>query len=94
MFPCPPENLRAKPADFRYFFEQAVYAATIFFVGAKFLETRTIMTIGFDKLDASRMTLKGPDEDNVVWIGHRYGTKLEAEVIASAFAGRLREDAA
>jgi hypothetical protein len=70
-------------------FEQGIYAAVILFVGAKFVETRTILTIGFDKLDASKMLVKGPDEDRV-WIGRRYGTKIEAQVVAEALAGRLK----
>lgn len=77
--------------DFRYLADQAVYAATIFLVGAKFIETRTILTIGFDKLDADKIKLRGPDEDNVVWIGHRYGTPIEARAIAEAFSERLKQ---
>jgi hypothetical protein len=80
--------------DFRYLAEQAVYAATIFFVGAKFFETRSIFTIGFDRLDTAKIALKGPDDDNIVWIGQRYGTRLEAETVAAAFAERLKESAA
>ena len=80
-------------ADFRYLADQAIYAATIFVVGAKFIETRTILTIGFDKLDATKIKLKGPDEDNIVWIGRRYGTQLEAQAIAETFAERLKESA-
>jgi len=76
--------------DFRYLADQAIYAATIFIVGAKFIETRTILTIGFDKLDASKIKLNGPDEDNVVWIGHCYSTPLEAQAIADTFAERLK----
>jgi hypothetical protein len=80
--------------DFRYLAEQAVYAATIFWIGAKFIEMRTVFTIGFDRQDTARITLKGPDDDNVVWIGHRYGTRIEAETVAAAFAERLKESAA
>jgi hypothetical protein len=79
--------------DFRYLFEQGVYAATIFFVGAKFFETRTILTIGFDKLDKDKVSVNGPDETNTVWIGHRYNNRLEAEAIADAFRERLRASA-
>ena len=79
--------------DFRYIFEQAVYAATIFFVGAKFFETRTMLTIGFDKLDAAKIAVNGPDENNTIWIGHRYKTRIEAESIAEAFRERLKESA-
>jgi len=77
--------------DFRFLAEQGVYASTIFIVGAKFIETRSILTIGFDKLDASRIKLNGPDENNVVWIGHRYGTPLEAQAVADTFAERLKQ---
>jgi hypothetical protein len=80
--------------DFRYLADQAIYASTIFIVGAKFIETRTILTVGFDKLDAEKVALKGPDENNTVWIGQRYGTQYEAEVIAEAIAERLRVSAA
>ena len=78
--------------DFRYLADQAVYAATIFLVGAKFIETRTILTVGFDKLDADKIKLRGPDENNVVWIGHRYTTPIEAHAIAEAFAERLKQN--
>jgi hypothetical protein len=80
--------------DFRYLAEQAVYAATMFFVGAKFIETRTIFTIGFDKVDAANVSFKGPDENNIVWVGHRYANALEAEAVAEAFAERLKKSAA
>lgn len=77
--------------DFRFLADQAVYAATIFLVGAKFIEMRTVFTIGFDRHDVAKMALKGPDDDNVVWVGHRYGSRLEAEAVAAAFAERLKE---
>lgn len=80
--------------DFRYLADQAIYAATIFIVGAKFIEMRTVLTVGFGKLDADKTVLKGPDENNVVWIGHRYGTRFEAEAVASVFVERLKESAA
>ncbi len=80
--------------DFRYLAEQAIFAAAVIFVGAKFIETRTVFTVGFDKRDASKISLKGPDADNIVWIGHRYATAMEAETVAEAFAERLKESAA
>jgi hypothetical protein len=79
--------------DFRYVAENAMTAAAILFVGAKFIETRTIITVGFDTLDSAKVSLKGPDENNVVWVGHRYGTKLEAEAISAALSERLKESA-
>lgn len=76
-------------SDFRNLFEQGIYAATVFFVGAKFFETRTVMTIGFDRADGRKVSVKGPDEDNVVWIGRRYESPHEAQTVASVLAGRL-----
>jgi hypothetical protein len=79
--------------DFRYVAEQTILAGVVLFVGAKFFETRTIFTIGFDKLDAAKIAVTGPDENNIVWIGHRYGTQLEAEAVAATMAERLKESA-
>ena len=71
-------------ADFRYFFEQGVYAATILWVGARFLAQRTILTVGFDTADSTALSVQGPDENNVVWIGRRYRARLEAEAVVAA----------
>jgi hypothetical protein len=76
-------------SDFRYLFETGMYVGTLLFVGAKFFELRTVFAIGFDTIDAERMTLKGPDENNIVWVGHRYRSALEAETIAAALKERL-----
>ncbi|MDE1986547.1 MAG: hypothetical protein KGL29_15485 [Alphaproteobacteria bacterium] len=77
--------------DFRILFEQLIYAGAIVFIGAKFIETRSIFTVGFDKLDAAKVSMKGPDDDNIVWIGHRYGTRMEADIVATTIESRLKE---
>ncbi len=79
--------------DFRYLAEQGVYAATVLFVGAKFFETRTMISIAFDKLDADKLQMKGSDENNTIWIGRQYGTTIEAELVAAALESRLHESA-
>jgi hypothetical protein len=76
-----------------YLMIQLIYVAALVFVAAKFFEVRTIITVGFDRLDGAKVVLKGPDEQNVVWIGHRYGSKYEADAIAVALQNRLRESA-
>ena len=78
--------------DFRYLFEQLIYAGAIVFIGGKFIETRSIFTIGFDNLDKDKVRMKGPDDDNIVWIGHRYGSRMEAETVASTIESRLKEN--
>jgi hypothetical protein len=79
--------------DFRYVFENGMYAAVVLFVGAKFFETRTVLTVGFDTVDGSKVTVKGPDEEHVVWIGRRYDTAKEAEAVATVIADRLASGA-
>ena len=76
-------------SDFRYVFEQGMLAAVVLFVGAKFFETRTIMTVGFDQVDGSKIAVKGPDDDNVVWIGRRYGSPHEAQTVATTLAEQI-----
>jgi hypothetical protein len=76
--------------DFRYVAENVILAAAVFTVGAKFIEARTILTVGFDRLDGGNIVFKGPDDDNVVWFGQRYRTRLEAEAVAEALAARLK----
>lgn len=78
-------------SDFRYLFETGISAATLFWVGASFVETRTLLSVGFDRLDAGAMSVKGPDEANTVWIGRRYDAPLEAEAVATALESRIRE---
>ena len=75
--------------DFRYAFEDGILASIVLFVGAKIFETRTLMSIGYDAVDASKIAVKGPDGDNIVWVGRRYGSSYEAEVVAAAFAERI-----
>jgi hypothetical protein len=79
--------------DFRYVFENGIYASVVLFVGAKFFETRTVLTVGFDTVDGSKVTVKGPDEEHVVWIGRRYDTAGEAEAVATVIADRLASGA-
>jgi hypothetical protein len=80
--------------DLRQVAEEGMFIGIVLFAGAKFFETRTIFTVGFDNLDSAKISMKGPDDDNIVWIGHRYGTRLEAETIAATIESRLKESAA
>lgn len=78
-------------SNFLFLFEQGIYTASLFWVGASFVETRTLLSVGFDRLDAGAMSVKGPDEANTVWIGRRCDAQLEAEVVATALESRVRE---
>ncbi len=87
------DMLDAWCTDFRYLAEQLTFVGALIFVAGKFIETRSIFTVGFDRMDAAKVSMKGPDDDNIVWIGHRYGTRMEAETVASAIESRLKESA-
>jgi hypothetical protein len=80
--------------NFRNISETLISAGVLIFIGGKFLENRTTLTLGFDTLDSSQISMKGPDDNNVVWVGHRYGTRLEAETIAATIESRLKESTA
>jgi hypothetical protein len=80
-------------AEFRILFEIGMIPASILFIGARVLETRSVLTIAFDRLDATRMQVKGPDENNVVWIGQRYASQFEADSVAAVIADRLKSSA-
>jgi hypothetical protein len=79
--------------NFRIMADDLMYVGALIFVGGKFFETRTIFTVGFDKTDAARIVMKGPSDDNIVWIGHKYGSRLEAESVAAMIESRLKSDA-
>lgn len=77
--------------DLRYLSEQLILVGAVVFVGGGLFETRSIFSVGFDRLDAAKVSAKGPDGDNIVWIGHRYATRLEAQAVAAAIGERLKE---
>ena len=77
--------------DFRYLFEQLIYVSAILYVGMKFLETRTVFSVGFNMADSSRISMKGPDEDNIVWVGRKYDSLVEAETVATAIQQKLSQ---
>jgi len=78
-------------SDLRILSDQFIFVGAILFVGAKFFETHTSFSVGFDKMDAARVIMKGPDDDNIVWIGHRYGSRMEAEAVACTIESRLKD---
>ena len=84
--------VRTWVTDFRYLGETGITAGTLVFVAAKFIEARTMISIGFDKLDSARMSLKDPDEHNIVWVGRKYDTPFEAEAVAATLTRRMEEE--
>jgi hypothetical protein len=81
-------------SDTRFTTEQLMYISALIFVGAKFFETRTTFAVTFDRVDSKKISVRGPDGDNIVWIGQRYGSELEAQSVAATLENRLKENAA
>jgi hypothetical protein len=77
--------------DLRFVFEQVIYAATILFIGARFFEQRTLISVGIDRQDIGKMSVMGPDDNNILWIGRKYASRVEADTAASALRSRLMQ---
>jgi hypothetical protein len=52
---------------------------------------RTVFSVGFNMADSSRISMKGPDEDNIVWVGRKYDSLVEAETVATAIQQKLSQ---
>jgi hypothetical protein len=77
--------------DFRFLFEQVMYASAILFVGSRFFEQRTLITIAFDRPDSEKMTVSGPDENGFIWIGRKYASRIEGETAVAALKSRIMQ---
>jgi hypothetical protein len=77
--------------DFRFLAEQVMYAAAILFVGSRFFEQRTLITIAFDRPDSDKMVVSGPDEDGFIWVGRKYASRIEGETAAAAMRSRIMQ---
>ena len=83
--------LRTWIIDFRFLAEQIIYASAILFIGARFFEQRTLITIAFDKPDAGKMAVMGPDENGFIWIGRKYPSRLEGETAVAVLKSRIMQ---
>jgi hypothetical protein len=77
--------------DFRFLAEQVMYAATILFIGAKFFEQRTLISVGFDRADGGKMAVSGPDENGYIWVGRKYPTRIEGENAVAALRSGIMQ---
>ena len=75
----------------RYVLEAVLVPLSILIVGDKFLATRTTFGVTFDRINSDKIAIKGPDENNFVWIGRRYEAEFEAQSVAAFLQRRLEE---
>lgn len=66
----------------------APVGAALYCLG-RFLEVAFVTIVGFERTPPSELLVKGPDQNNVVWIGKPYPNLVEAELAQHAFAQRL-----
>jgi hypothetical protein len=65
------------------------WIGALFFCLGRFLEVGLVTIVGFERTPPSELIVKGPDENNVVWIGKPYSNSFDAELAAKAFGERL-----
>jgi hypothetical protein len=78
-------------ADLRFLAEQVIYASTILFIGAKFFEQRTVISVGFDRPDSGKMAVMGPDENGYLWVGRKYPSRIEGENAVAALRSGIMQ---
>ncbi len=77
--------------NFRFLAEQMIYASTILFVGSRFFEQRTLITVAFDTPDSQKMAVMGPDENGFIWVGRKYPSRIEGETAVAALKTRIMQ---
>jgi hypothetical protein len=60
-----------------------------FYCLGRFLEVGLVTIVGFEKTPPSELIVKGPDDQNIVWIGKPYKNAVDAELAARAFSQRI-----
>jgi len=65
------------------------WIGALFYCLGRLLESGFVTIIGFERTPPSKLLVKGPDENHVVWIGNPYDSALDAELAAQALAKRL-----
>ena len=75
----------------RFLAEQIVYASAILFVGSRFFEQRTLITLAFDRPDSEKMAVTGPDENGFIWVGRKYASRIEGEDAAAVLRTRIMQ---
>ncbi|HEY3918123.1 MAG TPA: hypothetical protein VGL83_10035 [Stellaceae bacterium] len=64
-----------------------------FYCLGRLIENSFVTIVGFERTPPSKLLVKGPDENNVVWIGSPYDSPIDAQLAAQAFAARLGSSA-
>ncbi len=77
--------------DLRFLAEQMIYASTILFIGAKFFEQRTVISVGFDRPDSGKMAVMGPDENGYIWVGRKFPSRIEGENAVAALRSGIMQ---
>jgi len=60
-----------------------------FYCLGRFLEVGIVTIVGFERTPPSELIVKGPDDQNIVWIGKPYKNAVDAELARQAFSQRI-----
>jgi hypothetical protein len=66
-----------------------VWVGAILYGIGRIFESGFVTLVGFERTPPSKLIVRGPDENNVVWIGNPYHNIVDAEAAARAFSDRL-----
>jgi hypothetical protein len=66
------------------------YDSVLLIVAGLLLRASQENLVGFENADESELSVEGPDEANIVWLGRRFSNAFDAEVVASALNARLK----
>jgi hypothetical protein len=66
-----------------------VYNSVFLIAIGVLLRSWRVTLIGFESTPAAQIVVSGPDDDNVVWLGKKYASALDADLAANALAKRL-----
>lgn len=80
--------------DLRQVAEEGMFVSVIVMLYGKFAQTKTVFSVGFDMSERDRLMCSGPDENNVVWVGRKYDSIVEAELVAKTISDRLAKSPA
>ncbi len=69
------------------------WAGVVLYALGRLLDRSSITILGFERTEPSECTVRGPDENNTVWIGRSYKHPMDAEHAVLALKERLGDDA-
>jgi hypothetical protein len=71
------------------FGQTLIWAGVLLYCFGRFTASSFVTIVGFEQTRPSELIVRGPDADNIVWLGRHYATTTEAEAVANTFRQRF-----